>query len=71
MKNTTELREELTRLYNDMKSKKIEVYQAKVMIAATNAILKSCALEMEHAKMTGNKRDILFLTTPQFGRNKT
>ena len=68
MKNTTELRQELEILYTDLKTNKIDVKKAKIMVTASNSMLKSASLEMEHSKMIKDRREIKFLSTPLFGR---
>lgn len=64
MENTTKLRNELKIVFEDLKSKKIDVQSAKTIVGVSNAMLKSAALEMEHSRMTGQKREIAFLKTP-------
>lgn len=68
MENTTEVRAELKTLYSDLKQKKVDHKTAKTMVSVTNSMLKSAALEMDHSKMIGDKREIKFLATPPFGR---
>lgn len=71
MKNTTTLRDELEIVFEQLKSKKIDVQAAKTIVGVSNSMLKSAALEMEHSRMMGGKREIKFLTTPSFGEKRT
>ena len=68
MKNTTELREELINVLNELRNNKIDVQTAKTIVGTSNAMLKSAALEMEHSRMTGEKTPIKFLKTPINGK---
>lgn len=64
MKNTTELRDELNKVYQDLKSNKIGVDQAKAFVAITNSMIKSVQKEAEYNKFLGEKAPIDFLKTP-------
>ena len=63
MKNVAELREELSKIFEQLKKNEIDVKQAKTMVASTNSMLKSALLEMEHSKMIGSSKEIKFLKT--------
>ena len=63
MKNVSELREELSKVFTDLKENNMDVQQAKAIVATSNAMLKSAQLEMEHSKMTNNSKIISFLKT--------
>ncbi len=63
MKNVTQLRDELSEVFESLKRTEIDVQQAKAMVATTNSMLKSAQLEMEHSKMTGSSKSIKFLQT--------
>lgn len=63
MKNVSELREELSKIFDGLKKNEMDVKQAKTMVAATNSMLKSALLEMEHSKMIGSSKEIKFLKT--------
>lgn len=63
MKNVSKLREELSKVFTDLKENDMDIQQAKAMVATSNAMLKSVQLEMEHSKMTGNTKNIKFLST--------
>ena len=63
MKNVKVLREELSAVFDELRRSELDVQQAKAIVATSNAMLKSAQLEMEHSKMTGNKKSIKFLTT--------
>jgi hypothetical protein len=56
MNNVKELRKELSKLFDGVKNKQIEIQQGKAMVATSNAILKSIQLELEHNKFVGAKK---------------
>ena len=61
MKNTKELRKELVNVFNQVKSKDIELKTAKVLVATSDSILKSVKLELDQNKMLSNNKEIDFL----------
>jgi hypothetical protein len=63
MKNVSNLREELSKVFEQLKNNELDIQQAKAIVATSNAMLKSAQLEMEHSKMTGSAREIKFLKT--------
>lgn len=63
MKNVAELREELSKVFEQLKKNELDIQQAKAIVATSNAMLKSAQLEMEHSKMTGSSETIKFLKT--------
>ena len=63
MKNTKELRDELVKVFNGVKTGKIEVSKGKTLVATSNAMLKSAQLELEQNKLLSNKKKIDFLET--------
>ena len=63
MKNVSKLRNELSKVFEQLKNNDIDIQQAKAIVATSNAMLKSAQLEMEHSKMTGSAKAILFLKT--------
>jgi len=63
MKNVNELRNELSNVFNQLKSNEIDIQQAKTIVATSNSMLKSAQLEMEHSKMIGSSQTIKFLKT--------
>tara|TARA_R110000803_G_C11859937_1_gene307014 strand:+ start:506 stop:706 length:201 start_codon:yes stop_codon:yes gene_type:complete len=65
MKNTTELRKKLSRLYNEVNSGKKEVQTAKSLVSISNTILKAAKNEMEYHKHLGDDEEIEFLKTPK------
>jgi len=65
MKNTTELRDELVKVFDDLKNRKINTASAKSMVALTNSILKSCSVEADYNKFLSKKTEIEFLKTPK------
>ena len=65
MKNTTDLRDELIRAYDELKNRKIDIATAKAMIGFSNAMMKTVSQEAEYHKMTKSKNPIEFLVTPK------
>lgn len=63
MKNVSNLREELSKVFEKLKNNDLDIQQAKAIVATSNAMLKSAQLEMEHSKMTGSAKSINFLST--------
>ena len=63
MKNVSKLRTELSKVFEALKNNDIDIQQAKTIVATSNAMLKSAQLEMEHAKMIGEEKNIKFLET--------
>ena len=63
MKNAEKLRQKLSETFEALESGEVDVQQAKVIVATSNAMLKSAQLEMEHSKMIGSVRAIKFLKT--------
>ncbi len=62
MKNVKDLRNELMSLYNNVKDDTTDIEKAKVMVSAANSIVKSAAIELEHAKFVGSSKKIDFLS---------
>lgn len=65
MRNTTELRNEMVKVFNDLKGRKIDTTSAKTMVLVSNSILKSAAIEADYNKFIGQKTEIEFLKTPE------
>jgi hypothetical protein len=65
MKNTTDLRNQLIEVLNDLRSRKIDTTAAKSMVALSNSILKSASVEADYNKFLGSKDQIDFLKTPK------
>ena len=63
MKNVSNLRTELSKVFDQLKKNELDIQQAKAIVATSNAMLKSAQLEMEHSKMTGSAKSIEFLST--------
>tara|TARA_R110000744_G_C19072745_1_gene530341 strand:+ start:424 stop:621 length:198 start_codon:yes stop_codon:yes gene_type:complete len=63
MKNVSNLRTELSKVFDQLKKNELDIQQAKAIVATSNAMLKSAQLEMEHSKMTGSAKSITFLST--------
>lgn len=63
MKNVKELRESLSLVFNQLMDDKLDVQQAKAIVATSNSMLKAAQLEMDHSKMTNNTKEIKFLKT--------
>ena len=69
MKNTTDLRNEMVKVFNDLKDRKTDTSSAKTMVMVSNSILKSAAIEADYNKFMGKKTEIDFLKTPE-GKDK-
>ena len=65
MKNTTELRDSMVQLFEDLKSKKVDVQTAKAGVAISGAMIKSASLEADYNKFLGVRTEIDFLKTPK------
>jgi len=65
MKNVSNLRTELSKVFDQLKKNELDIQQAKAIVATSNAMLKSAQLEMEHSKMTGSAKSIEFLSTDE------
>jgi transposase-like protein len=63
MKNTKELRSQLSELFTEVKEKAIDPKIANALVKVSNSMLKSASLEMEHSKMTKSNKEIEFLKT--------
>jgi len=63
MQNVSKLRDELSIVFEQLKDNKLDIQQAKAIVATSNSMLKSAQLEMEHSKMTGSSKVIDFLKT--------
>ena len=63
MNNTKELRDELVDVFKAVKSGQMDTSQGKTLVAASNSMLKSAQLELEHSKLIGQKKVIKFLET--------
>ena len=63
MRNTTDLRNELIIVFNDLKSRKLDTGTAKAFVAISNSILKSASVEADYNKFLSKKEEIDFLKT--------
>ena len=63
MKNTTDLRNELVSVFEDLKAGRIDVKQAKAFTAVSNSMLKAVSTEADYNKFLGKKTEIDFLKT--------
>lgn len=63
MKNAKQLRDELEKVFHGVKAGEIDNNQGKTLVAASNAMLKSAQLELEHSKLVGSIKKIKFLET--------
>jgi len=61
MKNVIELRDELVEVFNLLKEGKMKGREAKEIINCAGKIIASAKLEIDYAKLNGNKREIKFL----------
>ena len=63
MKNVKELRDELVSIFEDVKCDRLDLEKAKVLVSASNSMIRGAGLELEHSKFTSNKNTIEFLNT--------
>lgn len=63
MKNTSDLRKEMVKVFEKLRDSEIDTLVAKTMVATSNSILKSLAIEAEYNKFLGLKDRINFLKT--------
>lgn len=61
MKNINELRNELTKLYGDIKTGDVDVKKAKEMNNSAGKIINSVKAELEYAELRKEKPEIGFL----------
>lgn len=61
MKNVTELRNELSMVFDDLKDGKIEQSKAKELANIAGKMIKSAAVEIEYCNLMKTKKDIDFL----------
>jgi len=62
MMNVTELRNDLIKVYDDLKNGKIGISEAKERANISGKIISTAKTQMEYNKMTGNnKNEIAFL----------
>ena len=64
MDNAKELREELIKVFTAVKSGKMELENAKILITTANAIINSAHAQLEYNKFTGVMSEIPFLEEP-------
>ena len=65
MKNSTELRNELSKVFKKLKKKKITTDEARASIGITNSIIKSALAESEYNRFLGKREVIPFLKTKE------
>ena len=63
MKNSTELRKELSKVFKKLKSKKITTDEARASVGITNSIINSAIAETNYNKFLGKRTVIPFLQT--------
>jgi hypothetical protein len=59
--NVTELRNDLIKVYNQLRSQEIGQTEAKELSNVSGKIISSAKTQMEYNKMTGSKSAIKFL----------
>lgn len=64
MKNINDLRNELTKLYGEIKTGEVDVKKAKEMNNAAGKIINSVKAELEYAELRKEKPEIGFLKYP-------
>ncbi len=65
MKNTTELREELGKMFKELREGTLDLKEAKAAVAMCNTMVKSAIGQFDYTKFTGDKASIPFLKTPR------
>jgi hypothetical protein len=63
MNNITELRSELSKLFNSLKAGEVEVKTAAEMNNSAGKIINTIKVELEYFSMLGDKPDIEYLKT--------
>ncbi len=63
MKNTTELRNELSKVFEKLKKKEITTDEARSFVSMTNSMIKSALSESEYNRFLGKRESISFLKT--------
>jgi len=63
MKNTTELRRELSKVFQDLKDRKINTDEARSFTSISNSMVKSAIAEGNYNKYLENSSPIPFLAT--------
>lgn len=63
MQNTKDLRDEMVKVFQDLRDEKISTKTARSMVAVGNVILKSAAVEADYNKFLGLKKEIGFIKT--------
>lgn len=63
MKNTTVLRNELSKVFERLKKKEITTDEARSFVAMTNSMIKSALSESEYNRFLGKREPISFLKT--------
>lgn len=62
LKNTEDLTEYLTNIFELLRKKEIGLSEAKIINSLAATIMKTNKTQMEYNKMTGSKKPIPFLT---------
>jgi len=57
--NVTELRNDLIKVYNQLRENEIGLQEAKELANVSGKILSSAKTQMEYNKMTGNKNNTI------------
>lgn len=70
MKNTTELRKELSKVFQDLKDRKINTEEARAFTSVSNSMVKSAIAEGNYNMYLENNSPILFLETQPQKNNK-
>lgn len=60
MKNVTDLRNELAKLFTDVRGKKVNNDTAKTLVNTSNAIVKTIKIQLDHNRITNSKKRIPF-----------
>jgi hypothetical protein len=63
MKNTTELRTELTKVFEDLRNRKINTDEARSFVSISNSMVRSAIAEGNYNRYLENNSPIPFLAT--------
>jgi hypothetical protein len=63
MKNIKDLRNELTKMFQEVKSKKTKLPEAKTLLQTANTIVKTVKTELDQNKFLNKKKAIDFLSS--------
>jgi hypothetical protein len=65
MENIEEVRKALVDVFKEVKEKKMDIDQAKILVTTANSIISTALVQLDHQKFTGSDAPIPFLLPPQ------